>query len=438
MKKKLNAQFLLIAGVSIVATLILTAAVSYELFKDEIYQNLKNYAQLFDSLDLETAEEAYSENGGNFLRVSVIDTDGSVLYDSAADVSEMENHLERPEVQEALATGEGYDVRTSETMSISNFYYAMLLDDGKILRVSEESDSFYQLLLSTLPVLVVIAIVLFAISFVLTHFLIRAFVSPIEKMAANLEEASPNEAYVELRPFIAKIKKQHEDILKSANMRQEFTANVTHELKTPLTSISGYSELIANGMAGEKDIEHFAREIHRNADRLLSLINDIIRLSELDVINQDLEVADVDLYEVADSCVQMLEVNATQHNVTISLHGDHVHASLNKDMMEELVYNLCDNAIRYNNPQGSVDVYVENKEGHPILRVSDTGIGIPKEHQERIFERFYRVDKSRSKSSGGTGLGLAIVKHIVSAHSAELKINSEPGQGTEISVVFPG
>lgn len=437
MKKRLNIQFLLIAGVSILATLILTAAVSYELFRDEVYQNLKSYAMLFENLDLETAGESYGLNGGHSLRVSVINTDGSVVYDSAANVSEMENHLERPEVQKALQSGEGYATRQSETMSKNNFYYAMRLNDGRVLRVSEESDSFYRVLLGTLPVLAVIVIMLFAVCAVLTRILVRAFVSPIEKMAANLDDAMSADTYPEMRPFITKIKKQHEDILKSADMRQEFTANVTHELKTPLTSISGYSELIANGMAGEKDIAHFAREVHHNANRLLALINDIIRLSELDVLNQAPDLTDVDLYAVAETCVDMLRLNAEKHSVTINIHGAHVHALLNRDMMEELVYNLCDNAIRYNNPGGSVDVYVEALDGHLTLRVRDTGIGIPPEHQERIFERFYRVDKSRSKSSGGTGLGLAIVKHIVSAHDARLQITSAPGEGTEISVVFP-
>lgn len=437
MKKRLNIQFLLIAGVSILATLILTAAVSYELFRNEVYQNLKSYAVLFSSLDLEEAGEAYSMKGTYSLRVSVINADGSVVYDSAADVSGMENHLERPEVKMALQSGEGYATRQSETMSKNNFYYAMCLKDGRILRVSEESDSFYRVLLGTFPVLAVIVLVLFAICAVLTHILIRTFVSPIEKMAANLDEAVPADTYPELRPFIVKIKKQHEDILKSADMRQEFTANVTHELKTPLTAISGYSELIANGMAGERDITHFAREIHHNANRLLALINDIIRLSELDVLKQAPDLTEVDLYEVAGTCVEMLRLNAEKHAVTINVHGAPAYALLNRDMMEELVYNLCDNAIRYNNPGGAVDVYVENSGGNLTLRVCDTGIGILPEHQERIFERFYRVDKSRSKSSGGTGLGLAIVKHIVAAHNARLQVTSSPGRGTEISVVFP-
>ena len=436
MKRRLNIQFMLIAGVSILATLLLTAAVSYELFRDEVFLNLKNYALLVKNFDLDMDGD-FEADAYHTLRVSVIGQDGYVIYDSAADVEDMENHLERPEVVQALETGEGYATRQSETMSRNNFYYAMLLEDGNILRVSEETDSIYRVLLGTLPVLAVIVAAIFAVCAILTRFLVHAFVTPIERMAADLDHAGKESTYPELRPFLNKIKKQHEDILKNAKMRQEFTANVTHELKTPLTSISGYSELIANGMAGEKDITRFAREIHHNANRLLSLINDIIRLSELDVLNQAPDLTDVDLYQVAGACVEMLQINAEKHSVTIHMHGTHVHASLNRDMMEELVSNLCDNAIRYNNPGGRVDVTVEAVDGHPVLSVSDTGIGIPAEHQERIFERFYRVDKSRSKSTGGTGLGLAIVKHIVSVHNARLEIKSAPGKGTQITVIFP-
>ncbi len=427
---------MLIAGVGILVTLILTAAVSYELFKEEVFLNLKNYAYMVKAFGLDI-DAVYELDSDRSIRVSVIDENGDVIYDSAADVSSMENHLERPEVVQALESGEGYATRLSTTMSKNNFYYALLLDDGSVLRISEQTDSIYWILSRTLPLLAVIVVVLFVACALVTRILVHAFIAPIKKIAADLEHAEQIDTYPELRPFVNKIQKQHEDILKSADMRQEFTANVSHELKTPLTSISGYSELIASGMAGEKDITRFAREIHRNANRLLALIDDIIRLSELDVLNQAPDLTDVDLYQVARSCAQMLEINAKKHGVTLDVNGSHIHSQLNRDMMEELVLNLCDNAIRYNNPGGSVTVSVNEEDGHQVLSVSDTGIGIPKEHQERIFERFYRVDKSRSKSSGGTGLGLAIVKHIVSVHGARLEVKSAPKKGTKISVIFP-
>lgn len=211
---------------------------------------------------------------------------------------------------------------------------------------------------------------------------------------------------------------------------------ISHELKTPLTSISGYAELIENGMASEADVQHFAGEIHKNAKRLLTLINDIIKLSELDAIENSIYFETVNLYTMAETCVNMLQINAEKHQVTIEFHGEPCTITANKDMIEELLYNLCDNAIRYNVPGGNVKVYVGEENGRPFFCVKDTGIGIPKEHRERIFERFYRVDKSRSKSTGGTGLGLAIVKHVVAKHDAKIELNSEVGKGTEIKILF--
>ena len=237
-------------------------------------------------------------------------------------------------------------------------------------------------------------------------------------------------------PFITTIQEQHKDIIKGARMRQEFTANVSHELKTPLTSISGYAELIETGIAGENEVQRFAGEIHRNSKRLLTLINDIIRLSELDGGHADISCSEVDLYDIATSCVEMLQLNAEKHSIKIECHGQRCMVRANKEMMEELLFNLCDNAIRYNRLGGTVDVTVEKKEGHPVLTVADTGIGIPKESQERVFERFYRVDKSRSKLTGGTGLGMAIVKHIVAQHDARIELHSEVGKGTRIVVTF--
>lgn len=248
-------------------------------------------------------------------------------------------------------------------------------------------------------------------------------------------------ACIILAQFLNVTKKQHEDILKNARMRQEFTANVSHELKTPLAAISGYAELIETGMAADEDVIRFAGEIHKSSKRLLTLINDIIRLSELDVMDQHVDKEEVDLYEIADNCVSMLQLSAERHNVAIFIYGSHEAIYADKGMMEELVYNLCDNAIRYNKADGkvyvSVDSYMdERRQKRVVLSVKDTGIGISKEHQERIFERFYRVDKSRSKSTGGTGLGLAIVKHIVAQHGIEMVLNSEEGRGTEIRVTF--
>ena len=231
------------------------------------------------------------------------------------------------------------------------------------------------------------------------------------------------------------IKKQHDDIIKNAIMRQEFTANVSHELKTPLTAISGYSELIKNGMAGSEDIGRFANEIYTNANRLLTLINDIINLSELDR-GAPLEYEDVDISEIAGNCVSMLDFHAKENQVTLHFDGEKTIVRGNKNKLEEVVYNLCDNAIRYNKAGGEVWVTVKNTPEGKILSVRDNGIGISKENQKRIFERFYRVDKSRSKKTGGTGLGLAIVKHIIEQHNFNIEVISDENTGTTINVIM--
>ena len=313
-----------------------------------------------------------------------------------------------------------------QKVAFSN-YYAILLKSGRVLRIARETNNVISMFLAAVPVMLVVMAILVCVTIIVTHYLTRNILKPIEQMANSLDDDTHIVAYKEMRPFIDMIQKQHADIVKSSQMRQEFTANVSHELKTPLTSISGYSELIETGMATEADVHHFATEIHKNSNRLLTLINDIIRLSELEKI---------DLAVIARTATDMLAINAEKNSVALSYDGSHGYIYANKMMMEELVYNLTDNAIRYNNKNGSVDVSVKAEDGKVILRVKDTGIGIPKEHQERIFERFYRVDKSRSKSTGGTGLGLAIVKHIVARNNAQLDMDSEPGKGTDIKVTF--
>ena len=370
------------------------------------------------------------------LRVTVIAEDGSVEYDSNANASDMDNHEKRPEIEAAIESGEGSTIRRSSTLERSMFYYAVRLDNGNVLRVAKESDNVLSIMSSTFPLLLGLAVVLFAVGALFSHLLTKSIVAPVEQMANDMDHLESIRVYKELRPFITTIQKQHEDIRKNADMRQEFTANVSHELKTPLTSISGYSELIESGMATDEDVVRFAGEIHQNANRLLTLINDIIRLSELDVSTQEVVYEQLDLYAMAEKCVDMLQVNAENHDVTLQLSGKSAYVNANREMMNELLYNLCDNAIRYNKKGGRVDVSVEETDTEVVLSVKDTGIGISKEHQERIFERFYRVDRSRSKLTGGTGLGLAIVKHIVAQHHANLELESEKDAGTQIRVRF--
>jgi len=431
-------MFLLgIGALTIILTMVFSVVVFYELFKTEVFANLKTYAHVLESSDLvnEILDNSYNTNADN-IRITLISSDGTVDFDSYANYLEMDNHGARPEVVEALSVGEGTSIRTSATMKNSTFYYAEKLTDGSVLRVAKESRSIWSIFGKVIPLMMCVALGLFAICMVISHLLVKSFVAPIEQLANNMDDYCSISTYKELVPFIHTINKQHEDILKNAKLRQEFTANVSHELKTPLTSISGYSELIENGMTNEDDVVRFATEIHRNSSRLLTMINDIIRLSELDVTDMQVQFEEVDLFEIAGNCVNMLRVNAFNNNVTLNFNGEHCIVLANKGMMEEVVYNLCDNAIRYNVKNGIVYVSVYKVEDNVVLTVKDNGIGISKGNQERIFERFYRVDKSRSKSTGGTGLGLAIVKHILSQNNAKMVLESEIGVGTEIRVIF--
>lgn len=437
MKKKINLQMAAIAVIAIAATLLLVSAVCYDLLRTQILNDLRTYAHLLKSREaVEDMRDRAYDFGKDGLRVTVVAKDGGIVYESDADAEKMTNHSGRPEIEQAFSEGEGQAVRRSGTLQKNAFYFAVRTQDGGVIRVSREADSIWSIFAGALPAILGITALLVLLCTAIAHFLTKSLIAPVEKIAQNMDHPEENGIYEELVPFIATIKKQHEDILRNAGMRQEFTANVSHELKTPLTAISGYSELIENGMAPEEDVTRFAGEIHRNADRLLTLINDVIRLSELDVTDREEPLEVIDLYEIAETCVSMLQISAENHGVTLRLQGSESPVSSEKQMLEELVYNLCDNAIRYNNKGGSVTVYVRPEKDRVALTVEDTGIGIPKEHQERIFERFYRVDKSRSKSTGGTGLGLAIVKHIVAKNHAEMTLESEVAKGTKIRVVF--
>lgn len=437
MKKKIGIKMMMIATVAIFATLFLATIAFYQSFEQQIFSDLKAYAHIIESKRDVTVESLENMDfGGEDIRVTLIDPDGVVLYDSFVSASSMDNHMDRPEFVQAVQDGEASVRRESDTIQKNSFYYAVCLPDQEVLRLSREADSVISFLLRISSPLFLVIFALWIVCIVLSKVLTNNLMGPIEQMANHLDDLEYVESYDELVPFIRLIKKQHEDIVKNASMRQDFTANVSHELKTPLTAISGYSELIENGMATEADIQRFAGEIHHSASRLLTLINDTIRLSQLDAAEDTSSVEEVNLYSVADTCVNMLKINAENHNVSISLTGKPEVIRADRQMIEELVYNLCDNAIRYNNKDGYVLVSVGELKNEKYLRVKDTGIGIAKEHQERIFERFYRVDKSRSKSTGGTGLGLAIVKHIIAKCNARMELSSEPGEGTEVTIYF--
>ncbi len=449
MKRKINRRLLGTATLAILATLLLTVAVCYKLYKNQVLDDLRIYGKtmgylLCEEMDAPQAdmEQKFSdlkaEMSGNNIRMTLIKQDGTVLYDTVANAKEMENHSNRPEVKDALENGEGSIIRKSDTLEQSTFYCAILLDNGYLLRVSRDAGSIYSVMDSAVPYIMVVIIILFLICAVMSYYLAEGIIRPIKQIAQNIDKIEEVEAYEEMQPYIDAIRNHHDDVIQNARIRQEFTANVSHELKTPLTAISGYSELIENGMVTEQaETRRFAGEIHSSANRLLTLINDVIRLSELDDSKTEEVFEPINLWESAKNCVSMLQINAEKHHVSLHLEGESTIIMANKQMVEEILYNLCDNAIRYNRENGSVTVMVKDRLSKAVLVVKDTGIGIPTEHQERIFERFYRVDKSRSKSTGGTGLGLAIVKHILIKLDATISLVSEEGKGTEITVTFP-
>lgn len=440
MKKKINMRLLGITVAAVLAAVIGITIVYYGLFQKQVRSDLAVSAKLLrdtNYFELENIDKNKINLSADMteLRVTWIDSDGTVLYDNDVTSDTMANHMNRPEIREAMETGVGEIVRRSDTMNKDTFYYAILLDNGTVLRVAADAESLWSVFLSATPITLAIIICIMIACAAISHLLTKQLIRPIEQMAENLSDPDYEAPYKEMEPFLDIIKTQHADILSAAKARQDFTANVSHELKTPITAISGYAELLETGMADESHKEHFYQEIRKNSDRLLTLINDIIRLSELDRSEKEPSFEEIDLYKIAMESMETLTVSATQRNVELSLEGSQAMMVGNRDMVKELIENLVQNAIRYNNDGGKVSVIVK-KENRAVLVVRDNGIGIPAAEQQRVFERFYRVDKSRSKATGGTGLGLAIVKHIVEIHEAEIELDSAPGVGTTISVYF--
>lgn len=428
-----------ISIVVMLVTMAITASMFYELFIGQVLADLKTDINIMKSTNtaVEYVKTNYDPDIDN-LRITIIDNSGEVVFDSNAEIGGMDNHSNRPEVQDAFESGFGQSIRKSDTVNKSTFYYAEKMDNGYVLRLAKEVGSIWQFCLGILPALIVELIVAAIVCVAVSRVMSKKIVEPIELMAQNLDNDETQMGYEEIQPFLDKIHSQHKDLKMSTKVRQDFTANVSHELKTPLASISGYAELIETGMAKDEDVRRFAGEIHKSSNRLLSLINDIIELSQLDVMDHKMEVYPVSLSEEVKRIVESLQVNANQRDITIDTLKveDDCIVEANQQMLEELICNLCDNAIRYNKPNGHVWVSVFKEDNNVILQIKDDGIGISKEDQSRIFERFYRVDKARSKKTGGTGLGLAIVKHIAEQHNAEIKLESEIDKGTIISLVF--
>lgn len=549
MTKRIFRSITLVAAVVLLASFIVTLGVLSEYFggvqKELLHDELGLAAAAVETDGTEYLERAKSAN----YRLTWIDSDGTVIYDSQADASSMENHLGREEVDGALRTGAGESTRYSSTLLEKTTYYAKRLSDGTVLRISASRHTAVVLALGMLqPMLVVLAAAII-IALLLAKRVAARIVDPLNEL--DLEHPLDNDAYEELSPLLGRINRQHTEIdrqLKelrrrtdeftqitgsmreglvlldergyvlsinaaakeifgaddgsagqdfltidrssamsgavqaamrdghaeirseragrnyrfdltriesggrsigtvilafdvteqeqAERMRREFTANVSHELKTPLQGIIGSAELIENGLVKPEDMPRFVGHIHNEASRLMALISDIIRLSQLDE-GEEMPRERVDLYDEAAEAEENLRTAAEEKGVKLSLTGEGAEISGVRRLVYEIIYNLCDNAIKYNRPGGSVEVRVTQSESEAAVTVADTGIGIAPEDQARVFERFYRADKSRSKESGGTGLGLSIVKHAVQYHHGSIDLKSNPGEGTTIKVTFP-
>ena len=435
MKQKINIRLGLVALVALALTTLGVTTVYYNLFQQQVRRDLRVTAEMLSASAVFEDPQAIPKLPAGDLRVTWIDGDGRVLYDNEADPQGLPNHADRPEIQMALSEGTGETVRKSDTLNMNTFYYAKRLPGGTVLRLAAEARSMGSVFLAAAPVLLGIILVIFLGCLLLSHLLTAQLIAPIEDMAAHLDEPGRRPVYRELEPFAYEIRAQHEKILSAAKSRQDFTANVSHELKTPLTAISGYAELVENKMVDEDQTVRFAHEIRKNAARLLSLINDILRLSELDELEMPVQPQKVELFSLAREVCGNMQLQADARHIRLQCFGREAEISGDRELIKEMMENLVQNAIRYNREGGYVQVTVKDA-GRPAFVVEDNGIGIPQEAQERVFERFYRVDKSRSRETGGTGLGLAIVKHIVQIHDARLELASTLGKGTKITVTF--
>ena len=552
MRKKIFKNMCLLALVTILLSSLLVTIVYYANSDARMKSEVREETRFVRGA-VELSGQDYLatvENTAN--RITLIDTDGTVLYDNQADPATMENHSNREEFQEASTAGAGEATRISDTIAEQTFYYAVKLQNGQVLRVAATTDSVFAAVLAVLPWILGVEVLVAVCTVLFSNFLTKKIVAPINRL--DLDHPADNEIYDELSPLLGKISRQNEviaqqmkslrekqeeftsitenmsegflvldnntDILsyntsalrllgaesvpaeshvsalalnrsagfRSAvdgalagkrseqlvrqggrccqvmanpvlrdgevegavvvilditereereNLRREFTANVSHELKTPLTSISGFAEIIKNGIVKPEDIPRFAGNIYEESQRLVTLVDDILNLSRLDEADVQLEREDFDLSSLARDVAGRLKASAKKNGVVITVIGDKAEINGVKSIVDEMVFNLVDNAVKYNKQNGRVTVTVDSSSDGTALTVTDTGIGIPQADVDRVFERFYRVDKSHSKEIGGTGLGLSIVKHGAAFHNAKVSLQSTEGEGTTVRLVFP-
>lgn len=550
MKNKIFRALVALAAMAVlVASGLITFLVSQDYFnetKKELAQEARYISMGLESGGNDFLNKIAAENGSN-VRITLIDKDGIVLFDNQAEAKTLENHAMRQEIMEAVAVGAGEAERFSDTLDKTTYYYAVRLDDGKILRLARTIDSIYKSVLQMLPIMGGIVIVVAFLASIVARRVTFNLIKPLDQV--NLDEPLDNETYDELAPFLTRIAKQKrqlsknlkklrgkqeeltiitnnmneglvllngqqnvlfinesaakifgfsakevvgrniltvdraqevQDLLQKVSqagkgeglyekdrhfyqlsgssvngsgsviliydvtekmtaekLRREFSANVSHELKTPLQSILGYAEIMKNGLVKDEDKQRFLERIHAEAGNMIELIQNIMELSRLDENKTLDEFEDVDLLKLAQSVTLRLKHKAQTKGVTLNVNGSSACVCGVQSILSEVLYNLVDNSIKYNKDNGRVDVKVQDGSEEVTVSVSDTGIGIGAADRERVFERFYRADKSHSKEIGGTGLGLSIVKHGVLFHKGRVELESEPGVGTTITFVLP-
>ena len=445
MSNKIFRSIWLAAVCVLLAALAVILGFSYRYFSAQQKRQLKNETELAAQGAALSGEAYFDGLDTENYRITWIDAQGRILYDNEAQADQMENHLERKEVQQALQEGYGEAARYSNTLAEKQFYAAKRLPDGSVIRLSIVQMAVWTLVLGFAQPICAVILLALVLALVLASGLARRIVKPINEIDLNHpEDYYGREDYREVEPLLrhialqrTQLKQDQAEVEKTALIRQEFTANVSHELKTPLHAISGYAELLENGMAKPEDVRPFAGKIRKEASRMTKLVEDIIDLTKLDNGGAEMRWESCDLYRIAENAVDSLSAAAGAAEVTVRLEGGEAAMTGIPQLLYSIVYNLCDNAIKYNHRGGSVQVTVGQSGGEAILKVEDTGIGIPQDSLDRIFERFYRVDKSRSKEVGGTGLGLSIVKHAVMIHGGKVEVRSEPGRGTAFLVTLP-